>query len=73
MTHFRTQFCASLALMGLMLSTAAQAHEFILKPDTATPAAGQKTRLQAQAAHVFMVSEENSTLSASVAVRPGRW
>ena len=58
MTHCRTQFCASLALLGLLLSTAAQAHEFILKPDTATPAAGQKIRLQAQAAHVFMVSEE---------------
>lgn len=58
MTHFRTQLCAALALVGLMLSTGAQAHEFILKPDTATPAAGQKTRLQAQAAHVFMVSEE---------------
>ena len=58
MTPFRTQICTALALMGLMLSTAAQAHEFMLKPDTATPAAGQKTRLQAQAAHVFMVSEE---------------
>ena len=58
MTHFRTQLCTALALVGLMLSTGAQAHEFILKPDTATPAAGQKTRLQAQAAHVFMVSEE---------------
>ena len=58
MTHFRTQLCTALALVGLMLSSAAQAHEFILKPDTATPSAGQKTRLQAQAAHVFMVSEE---------------
>ena len=38
MTPFRTQICTALALMGLMLSTAAQAHEFILKPDTATPA-----------------------------------
>ena len=58
MTPLRTQICTALALMGLMFSTSAQAHEFILKPDTATPAAGQKTRLQAQAAHVFMVSEE---------------
>ena len=58
MTHFRTQLCTALALVGLMLSTSALAHEFILKPDTATPAAGQKTRIQAQAAHVFMVSEE---------------
>ena len=57
--HIRSHFCAALALMGLMISsTAALAHEFILKPDTATPAAGQKTRMQAQAAHVFMVSEE---------------
>ena len=57
--HIRSHLCAALALMGLMISsTAALAHEFILKPDTATPAAGQKTRLQAQAAHVFMVSEE---------------
>lgn len=36
----------------------AKAHEFILKPDSAFPAPGQKTRVQAQAAHVFMVSEE---------------
>ena len=57
--HIRSHFCAALALMGLMISsTATLAHEFILKPDTATPAAGQKTRMQAQAAHVFMVSEE---------------
>ena len=57
--HIRSHLCAALALMGLMVSsTAALAHEFILKPDTATPAAGQKTRMQAQAAHVFMVSEE---------------
>ena len=58
MKHLRLHLCTALALAGLVLSTAAQAHEFILKPDTATPAAGQKTRLQAQAAHVFMVSEE---------------
>ena len=58
MKHPRLHLCTALALLGLVLSTAAQAHEFILKPDTATPAAGQKTRLQAQAAHVFMVSEE---------------
>ena len=51
-------FCTALAFVALLLSPTAQAHEFILKPDTATPAAGQKTRLQAQAAHVFMVSEE---------------
>ena len=58
MKPLRLHLCTALALAGLVLSTAAQAHEFILKPDTATPAAGQKTRLQAQAAHVFMVSEE---------------
>jgi len=46
-----------LAVFALTVATA-QAHEFILKPATATPAAGQKTALQAQAAHVFMVSEE---------------
>ena len=44
------------ALLGAALP--ATAHEFILKPDTATPAAGQKTRVQAQASHVFMISEE---------------
>lgn len=58
MKPLRLHLCTALALAGLVLSTAAQAHEFILKPDTATPAAGQKTRLQAQASHVFMVSEE---------------
>ena len=55
--HIRSHLCVALAIMGLMVSSsAALAHEFILKPDTATPAAGQKTRMQAQAAHVFMVS-----------------
>lgn len=47
------------ALLGLLLLAApVQAHEFILKSDTPTPAKGQKTGLQAQAAHVFMISEE---------------
>ncbi len=59
MQILRSSLCSALALMGLLLvSAATQAHEFILKPGTATPAAGQKTRMQAQAAHVFMVSEE---------------
>ena len=44
------------AFLGAALPAAA--HEFILKPDTATPPAGQKTRVQAQASHVFMISEE---------------
>ncbi|GAB1409461.1 DUF4198 domain-containing protein [Desulfovibrionales bacterium] len=57
--RFHTRLCTALALVCLLLSsTAAMSHEFILKPDTATPAAGEKTRVQAQAAHVFMVSEE---------------
>lgn len=55
----RSSLCTALALTGLLfVSSSVLAHEFILKPDTATPAAGQKTRMQAQAAHVFMVSEE---------------
>ena len=61
MPSIRLHLCAALALAGLVLCSAAQAHEFILKPDTTTPAAGQKTRLQAQAAHVYMVSEEAET------------
>lgn len=57
--QFRHTFHAALVLVTLALTAAmAQAHEFIIKPATATPAAGQKTALQAQAAHVFMVSEE---------------
>lgn len=52
-------FRTALALAAiLLLSAPAQAHEFILKPGTATPAAGEKTSVQAQASHVFMVSEE---------------
>lgn len=59
MPTFRSSLYAALTLTGLLFaSSAVLAHEFILKPDTATPAAGQKTRLQAQAAHVFMISEE---------------
>lgn len=42
----------------LLLSAPAMAHEFILKPDTAVPAKGQKVGVQAQAAHVFMISDE---------------
>ena len=42
MAFFRTKMYTAVALVGLMLSASAQAHEFILKPDTATPAAGQK-------------------------------
>lgn len=57
--HFRHTLHAALAFAVLAFTVSfAQAHEFILKPATATPAAGQKTALQAQAAHVFMVSEE---------------
>ena len=44
------------AFLGAALPAAA--HEFILKPDTATPPAGKSTRVQAQASHVFMISEE---------------
>jgi uncharacterized GH25 family protein len=54
-----TSLHSMLALLTfLLLTTPAQAHEFILKPETATPAVGQKTPVQAQASHVFMVSEE---------------
>ena len=42
-----------LAVFALTVATA-QAHEFILKPATATPAAGQKTALQAQASHATL-------------------
>ena len=49
-------------LLGLLalLSVAgtASAHEFILKPSKAEAAKGEKIRVEAQAAHVFMVSEE---------------
>ena len=52
-------FLGGLALTAFLgAALPAAAHEFILKPDTATPPAGQKTRVQAQASHVFMISEE---------------
>ncbi|MDD4700770.1 MAG: DUF4198 domain-containing protein [Desulfovibrio sp.] len=57
--HTAKPFLGGLALVAFLgAALPVAAHEFILKPDTATPAAGQKTRVQAQAAHVFMVSEE---------------
>ena len=45
-------------LTVLTLAGSASAHEFILKPATPTPAKGQSFRVEAQAAHIFMVSEE---------------
>ncbi len=39
----------------------AMAHEFIIKPATAQPAKGEQVKVQLQAAHVFMVSEEAET------------
>ena len=57
--HKAKPILGGLALTALLgASLPATAHEFILKPDTATPAAGHKTRVQAQASHVFMISEE---------------
>ena len=48
--HKAKPILGGLALTALLgASLPATAHEFILKPDTATPAAGHKTRVQAQA------------------------
>lgn len=59
---FPQAFVKTLPCLGLLalLSVAgtASAHEFILKPSKAEVAKGEKIRVEAQAAHVFMVSEE---------------
>ena len=46
----------SLCLVGT--ATLASAHEFIVKPDKTQAAKGESVGVQAQAAHVFMISEE---------------
>ena len=46
----------SLCLVGT--ATLASAHEFIVKPDKTQAAKGENVGVQAQAAHVFMISEE---------------
>ena len=46
----------SLCLVGT--ATHASAHEFIVKPDKTQAAKGESVGVQAQAAHVFMISEE---------------
>lgn len=46
----------SLCLVGT--TTLASAHEFIVKPDKMQAAKGESVGVQAQAAHVFMISEE---------------
>ena len=45
-----------LCLVGT--ATLASAHEFIVKPDKTQAAKGESVGVQAQAAHVFMISEE---------------
>lgn len=45
-------------LAVFLLASTVQAHEFILKPSKTALAPGENFSVQAQAAHVFMVSEE---------------
>lgn len=62
---FSSKISKALPLLGLLAlltltvnPSTASAHEFILKPAKATVAKGEKIRVEAQASHVFMVSEE---------------
>lgn len=47
-----------IALATIFFASSAMAHEFILKPSKTNLAAGENFSVQAQAAHVFMISEE---------------
>lgn len=54
----------SLLLTGsLFFSQSANAHEFLLKPSNAHPDKNELVKVQAQAAHVFMQSEEAEPLA----------
>ena len=56
--HFKVLLASVCSLGLLCASGVASAHEFIAKPDKTQAAKGDTVGVQAQAAHVFMISEE---------------